>query len=464
LITWARGFFNDTVDGLPWQDVDVGEAKAWDPFHGRVCIVVRLPPVEPRKRRINVKGAGPTYGGEPERVFINTLDFMPAEDVPVLAKMIGWIGEHIDAGVAPEELVHLFAEEFPAPEQPLGMTRNFGVLSEAENPESASVAEVDQKKPWWQRFKDQVGSSEGESRSAGSHAVGTPEDLVTAYERNRGGDIIGPGRSMAMTRSNAQMMPDQPAMYDISRGLRLMLEVPRRLQHSLRRAGEVMSGTNELIGNVQDAQTRRRAYSGLRHAINQQEEKRGPLAPVAPVVRAVLTLTEPDEVAPEDDQEAPSARRIAVRSAIRDRSAPAAGTAAQSEPLADEQPAVRSSASVRRPVSVRRPSTDEAAASAAAESHSEAKPHVRSNASVRRPISVRQESTEPRAAEPPPAAAAEPEGAPAAEVAPAPEAAPAAEERPRVPVRRIVVGRDHDQSAISQQPEVVESLNGKMPH
>jgi hypothetical protein len=83
---------------------------------------------------------------------------------------------------------------------------------------------------------------------------------------------------------------------------------------------------------------------------------------------------------------------------------------------------------------------------------------------VRRPISVRQESTEPRAAEPPPAAAAEPEGAPAAEVAPAPEAAPAAEERPRVPVRRIVVGRDHDQSAISQQPEVVESLNGKMPH
>ncbi len=456
LITWARGFFNDTVDGLPWQDVDVGEATAWDPFHGRVRIVVRLPPVEPRKRRINVKGAAPTYGGEPERIFINTLDFMPADDVPVLASMIGWIGEQIDAGVSPEELVDRFAEEFPSPEQPLGITRSFGAMSEPEGePESSSAAEARQKKNWWQRIKEQAG--EGAGASTSEHAVGTPEDLITAYERGRGGDIIGPGRSMSMTRSSGQMMPEQPAMYDISRGLRLMLEVPRRLQHSLRRASDVMSGTNELIGNVQDSQTRRRAYAGLRHAINQQEEQRGPLAPVAPVVRAVLTLTEPDETAPEDEPEAPSARRISVRSAIRERGAPAAGTPAPAEAAAEEQPAVRSSASVRRPVAVRRDPAREAAAPAEAESEQEAQPQTRSNASVRRSISVRRDPAEQ-------ASAPAPTPAPAPKPAPTPQPAPAAETHPRVPIRRIVVNHEQDRSSIGQQPVVAESLNGKTPH
>jgi hypothetical protein len=441
LITWARGFFNDTVDGLPWQDVDVGEAMAWDPFHGRVRIVVRLPPVEPRKRRISVKGTAPTYGGEPERVFVNTLDFMPAEDVPVLAKMIGWVGELIDAGVTPEELVQHFAEEFPAPEQSPGITRNFAALSEPENPPAPAS---DQKKPWWQRIKGQASTNP----NLGETAVGTPEDLITAYERNRGGDIIGPARSMSLTRSNSQVMPEQPAMYDISRGLRLMLEVPRRLQHSLRRASEVMSGTNELIGNVQDSQTRRRAYAGLRHAMNQQEEQRGPFAPVAPVVRAVLTLTEPDETAPENEPEAPSARRISVRSAIRERTASAADNATPTEAAAEAQPAVHSSASVRRPIGVRREPAPEAAAPAEMEGHPEAAPQIRSNASVRRPIAVRREPAEQPTA---------------AEAAPAPEVAPAAE-RSCVPVRRIVVNHEQDRSAIGQQPVVAESLNGKTPH
>jgi hypothetical protein len=56
----------------------------------------------------------------------------------------------------------------------------------------------------------------------------------------------------------------------------------------------------------------------LRYALDEQEEKQGPLAPVAPVVRAVIAFSEPleDEVPAGSTQ--PS-KRIQVRAAVRQR-------------------------------------------------------------------------------------------------------------------------------------------------
>lgn len=115
LILWARGFFNDTVDGFPWSDVDVVRAETWDPWHGRVSLALRIPATPPRKRRVALGEVQDP--GQPERVIVNTLDYMPAEDVDMLAKMVAWVGDQVLAGVSGEELVKAFEAEFPAVER-----------------------------------------------------------------------------------------------------------------------------------------------------------------------------------------------------------------------------------------------------------------------------------------------------------------------------------------------------------
>ena len=92
LIMWARGFFNDTIDKFSWQDADVAKAETWDPWHGRVVMAFRLPAVAPRTRRISLRGAVADRP-QSERLIVNTLDYMPADDITPLSNMIGWIGD-----------------------------------------------------------------------------------------------------------------------------------------------------------------------------------------------------------------------------------------------------------------------------------------------------------------------------------------------------------------------------------
>lgn len=306
LITWARGFFSDTVDGFPWKDVDVADKNVWGPFHGRVRLVFRLPPVAPRSRRISIRGAN-AADDTGERVFVNTLDYMPDADVAVLAKMVGWIGDQVVAGTPVEELIAGFVENFPAPERPVAMPQL--------PPPPQMQPEPEAPKRGWLK-----------SRDKSPPATERPEDLINAYERKRLNEGVTPGivRSSGLQSGSALTpMPEQPSMYDISRGLRLMMEMPRRLGGLLRRSSEVMSGAGELITNVQDPSVRRTAISGLNQAVEQHEQQQGPFAPVAPLVRAVLrfgaTLAEPDEPKQPGPDEVPSARRIEVRAAVRQR-------------------------------------------------------------------------------------------------------------------------------------------------
>ncbi len=342
LITWARGLFSDTVDGFVWKDVDVGDSDTWDPFHGRLSIVFRLPPIAPRSRRIAVKGADAVAAGSDERVLVNTLDYMPAEDLPVLARMIGWIGDQVIAGVSGEALFTAFAAEFPPPERPNPVPR----MMQPEPLPPPPPPPV--KRPWWK--------GKGNQEEA-PPVVSSPEDLIAAYERGRGGEPVPPGvgRSTgAYPPTPSGVLPEQPSIYGFSRALRLMLEVPRKLSKGINRAQEVVSGASELIDGIQDPNVRRTAIHGLRQTLEQQEEQQGPLAPVAPVVRAVLRFSEPDE--PPAQEETPAARRIQVKAAVRQRQ-PVAEPEAEELPANEPptpNPAVQAGAAVRRQISLRR--------------------------------------------------------------------------------------------------------------
>lgn len=340
LITWARGFFNDTVDGFEWKDVDIAEAGTWDPFHGRVGLAFRLAPVAPRARRIALKGTEMVDPGSDGQVLINTLDFMPAEDVAPLARMVEWIGDQVVTGVQGEALLNAFAEQFPAPEQ-TGPTPFFAAPPPAPPP-PAPPPQAPVRKRWWQ-----LGAREEEVMPSGA-LPDNPASLVAAYESQRSGRPVDPNRLPA-TVSGEPLLPEQPSMYDVSRSLRLMLEAPRRLVRSLRRAGEIASGASELVSGMQDPRVRRNAIAGMRQAVEQHEQKKGPLTPVAPLARAVLAFSEPLEN--ELPQQTPSeSRRIQVRASVRNR--PTIETASEAPTVPDVAPTPTSP--VRRSVTVRR--------------------------------------------------------------------------------------------------------------
>ncbi|NNJ13023.1 hypothetical protein EKD04_022105 [Chloroflexales bacterium ZM16-3] len=411
LITWARGFFNDVIDSFLWQDVDVAKAETWDPWHGRVVLAFRLPAVAPRTRRIAVKGTADERP-EGERVMVNTLDYMPADDVSPLSNMIAWTGDQVISKVPSQAIIEAFAEQFPAHDRQAFSPFFSSMTPEPAAPPPPPTPIEEPRRRWWQR----KASSASDSASVNSG------NLIADYESRRSAQPAGDG-TPALPMSNAGQMPimvNQPSMYEVSRTLRLLLEAPRRLAGGARRAGEMMSGAGELVNGLQDPHVRRNAMLGIYQAAAQQEAENGPLAPVGPVVRAVVRFSEP---LPNEDggqaQVQAQSRRLQVRAAVR-RDPPVYAGAAASADLAPEPtaPAVR-----RAP-----PVYAEAAASA----DLAPKPTApATTGSVRRSISVRR---------------AEPE--PIAEVE---EAAPVLRQVPVVS-RRITPNRDNANLAPQQHP------------
>jgi hypothetical protein len=420
VVTWARGFFNDTVDSFEWKDVDVVQAETWDPWHGRVQLAFRLPPVAPRKRRIAVNGSYDEPGSG-ERLVYNTLDYMPADDVTTFAKMVELLGDQIIAGVSAEELVAAFVAEFPAVErEPLQPFFTAPEPAPPPAPEPQPPAETGRKR-WWQ-----AGRAAEEQHELTPPA--TPGNLIASYESQRRGAPAGSGgQPMALPPAPVgplPTLPEQPNMYEISRSLRLVLEAPRKLVRGLRRASEAVGGAGEVVNGLQDPRVRRNAMRGLYAAAAQQEAEGGPLAPVGPVVRAAVRFAEPIE---DPQAEAQQTRRIKVKAAVRPADAPrhvsVEGVAQPAEPL-------------RRSVSVRRVEADEPAP----------EPPAAPAEPLRRSVSVRRvEADEPAAPEPPaaPAAAPQPEGS------------------RQAPVRRIAVTRPERTAPV--EPHVV-ALNGNGRH
>lgn len=436
VITWARGFFNDTVDGFEWKDMDVVQAETWDPWHGRVILAFRLPAVAPRKRRIAVNGSYEEPGSS-ERVVTNTFDFMPADDVNTFSHMVEVIGDQIMAGVTGEALVEAFVAEFPPVErEPL---QPFFTQPEppAPAPEPEPVVEEKPRKRRWWPF----GSADDEPQE--QEQVVTPGNLIAAYEHQRVGVPAGSGIShMAMPTpaSSLAHMSEQPSMYQVSRSLRLALEVPRKMMRGVRRATDAVSGATEMVGNMQDPRVRRNAMRGIYHAASQHEAQGGPFATVVPVVRAAVRLAEPDD----DGSNQKQSKRVSVRSSVRRGNADAP---APVEPLGGAF-AERPEPQVRRSVAVRRAPPSKIVTSTG-ETVEAPEPQVRRSVAVRR---------------------VEPAVAPAPEPVEAPEpqvrrsvavrrVEPAAEqlEASEIPVRRAVAIRRHEDHA--EAPFAAESAH-----
>lgn len=353
VVTWARGFFNDAVDGFEWKDVDVVQAETWDPWHGRVILAFRLPAVAPRKRRIAVNGSHEEPGSS-ERLVTNTFDFMPADDVNTFSHMVELIGDKILAGVTSEDLIAAFVEEFPVadrtPLQPFFTQPE--VPAPPPEPEPV-VEEKPRRKRWWP-----FGGNDDEPQE--QEQVVTPANLIAAYENQRTGVPAGSGTSPLMTPTPASSlahMSEQPSMYQVSRSLRLALEVPRKMARGARRAVSAVSGATEMVGNMQDPRVRRTAMRGIYQAAAQHEAQGGPFAPVVPMVRAAVRLAEPDE----DTSNQKQSKRVQVRSSVR-RAPPSSIVEPQAEPPAEQQEIqIRRSVAVRRapPSTVVAPAVDE---------------------------------------------------------------------------------------------------------
>ncbi len=344
LITWARGFFNDSVDGFPWKDVDVVESKTWDPLHGRVILAFRLIPVTPRQRRIAIKGMRPTNpssGDQAERIIINTLDYMPAGDIPVLTDMVGWIGDQVVAGVSGDELLAAFADTFPLPDADPVVPPE--MLDATADPSSSFQSKEDaQKRSWWS-FGNKDGRQEED-------LVDSPDKLIAAYEVQRSGETTSPlsQQSLFPTR-NPGAVPTafgQFGFYDVSRGMRLLFEGPRRVGTSLNRVNDVLVDTAELIEDLQDPKMRKRTISGLRFAMDMQDQPSGLLGAVAPVVRAVLGSSNQEgggggrrESGGEESGDRPSVRRIQVRASVRQREKQRTAEQEAAEDATEETPA-----------------------------------------------------------------------------------------------------------------------------
>jgi len=298
LVTWVRGLWTDSVDGFLWKDVDVVESRVWDPFHGRVRLAIRLPGTQKRTRRIAMKGSETASETGDERIIINTLDYMPAEDVFVMADMVAWVGDQVLAGLTGTALQQSFAVNFPLQERERFSIQNRlpGMPhSERSAPEPEPEPEPEPPKRSWWPF--------GKKKEELPESAHTAEGLVAAYERQHGGpedkvlpaSAMPPGatvRSVSRMLESGQPIADQVGIYGLSRTLRLAIEVPQRLRETLNRANEAMQGTSELIENLQNPEVRRNAMTGLNMALGQQELQQGPLGSLAPAMRAALGLND----------------------------------------------------------------------------------------------------------------------------------------------------------------------------
>ncbi|MEI8165942.1 MAG: hypothetical protein WCG26_06170 [Chloroflexales bacterium] len=323
VITWARGLFNDAVDSFPWKDVDVVQAETWDPWHGRVHLAFRLPSIAPRKRRIAVQGMTEEPGSG-ERLVMNTLDYMPVDDVAVFARMVELVGDQIVNAVDSAELIANFFAEFH-PSERVSLQSVFDTSPEptAPVPVPELVAQKSARKRWWQ-----IGRAGEEQQE-----LTPPSDssnLVSAYESQRpggssivSGTLVGnnapPGMSASATNSMLIQMSDQLGVYEVSRTLRLFLEAPRRMARSIRRAGEAVGGATEMMSGLQDSRVRRNAMRGLYMSVAHQEAQGGPMASIGPVVRAAVRFAEPLE---EEQDQQQASRRVQVRSSVRGRRPP----------------------------------------------------------------------------------------------------------------------------------------------
>ncbi|WP_238613515.1 hypothetical protein [Candidatus Oscillochloris fontis] len=422
LVTWARGLFNDTVDSFVWKDVDVARAETWDPWHGRVILAFRLAPIAPRSRRIVVKGIAANGQAEDERVITNTLDYMPAEDVTPLANMVAWVGDQVVSGVSGETLIRGFTDQFPAPDREHATF----FAPEPPPPPPPPPRQVEKRrKNWWQR------------------AFGEPEEplvpnssnLINAYESRRSSQPAGSGTptyqppmDTGSPMSPLPSMMEQPSVYEMSRSIQLFLEAPRRLMTGMRRAGEMMSGATDLVSGLQNPQVRRTAMMGIYQAAVQQEVDKGPLAPVAPMLRAAVRLTEPLPNSEGTAGPASASRRLQVKTAAvaPRRSPPSQILNAEPSPATDSVP---SEAPVRRSINVRRVEQAEVD-----EAMPDSPPPVVRSMPASARIAVRQQVAVKRtngatATEAPPFAAEPVETTPAAA---------------RVPVRRMTIKRNDE--------------------
>ena len=360
VITWARGIFNDTVDSFPWKDVDVVETETWDPWHGRVNLAFRIPGTAPRKRRVAVHGSF-EEPGRGERLVVNTLDYMPADDVAVFARMIGLVGDMIVNAEGNEALITSFFAAFPSSEQ-----LSLQTLLDMPSPTALATlppvnakhaGQKEERKSWWP-----FGRGNEDRRALTPPKQGS--NLVAAYESQRLGIPAGSG-TLAASAGSVFSSTDQLGMYAVSRTLRLFLEAPRRALGRIRRAGETVSGAGELVSGLQDPRVRRNAMRGLYQVAAQQEAEGGPLAPVGPVVRAVVRFTEPSPQ--EQSQSQQQSRRIQVRPnvGVKPRPTPMAGEAgsetSESRPMPSLVPAASSTSAdtarpdpLKRSISVRR--------------------------------------------------------------------------------------------------------------
>ncbi len=346
LITWARGFFNDTVDGFSWKNVDVIEAKSWDPLHGRVSLAFRLLPSVPRPRRISVKGfKGNQDVPQEERIIINSLDYMPAADVAVLTEMVEWIGDQVVAGITSEELFAAFMDTFPVPESEPVPPQQYPPPPQPPTLET----KTQNQRPWW--------SGKNKEPEKSDVPIDTPDRLIAAYELQRGdgGSYQGaPSASSGRGFGPAPTAFGQFGFYDVSRGMRLLFEGPRRVGVSLNRVNDMLLDTAEVIEELQDPQARKRTISGLRMAMDMQEQQSGLLGAVAPVVRAVLGPSDQEKRAESGGGggggDRANVRRIQVRAAVRKREA---ASRQADEMRADMPPQQETPPSMSREASIR---------------------------------------------------------------------------------------------------------------
>lgn len=300
LITWARGLWTDMVDGFLWQDVELLDAECWDPYHGRLTICFHLPVPDSNRppRRVSVRGPGRSAAEGGATAVLNLMDMMPAEDVPVATEMLQWVPEYLQEGHE-RPLADAFAETFPAvPRQPRPRL----------TPPAPQLPEpVEQPRKSW--FFGGGKSDAGGATSA--------RGLVSAYEQQRAG---GPsGEPLNIPLRGGSIAPEQPTVYDISRGIRIVMQhrdkvgpVMGRLTRAMARMSEVVGGAADLVENMHDPDVRRVASAGLRQAMGQQ----GGAGTLGAIARA--SRRRDDGIGRQSER---SSRRIEVRGPARSQSA-----------------------------------------------------------------------------------------------------------------------------------------------
>jgi hypothetical protein len=412
LITWARGVFSDTVDGFLWKDVDVIEARTWDPLHGSISLAFRIAPVvSTRPPRVAVKSRANTLRAveEAERIVINKLDYVPAADVPVMEEMVAWIGDQVVAGMQGDKLLTAFAETFtvsqapalPAPQPTYSQPQSSSDYYQESRDSRESQAP---RRRWWSFGKK-------DQQDVSSDLADNPERLVAAYELQRGTDYsyrpqssqfpssstgssykpslgnsgVGPlGRSASSVTS----VVDRMGVYDVSRGLRMLIEAPRQMSGPF---NQLINGAAEIVGSLQDSELGKRASAGLQIAmdnadeiVEKREQAKSSAPPnifglVGPVVQAVLGGNDAKDGKGQgkgkDSGRHASRRRIQINDSQQQRTLRPAAMRSHDDTMADtdadeagydatalsETPALRSNRATvvkqRRPVVVRKSSS-----------------------------------------------------------------------------------------------------------